>query len=268
MAAQSSAAPAPGSPPAADRLADVGLRLVSDGPVTTVTLARPDKRNAQSPQMWEALADIGRTLAAETRVVVVRGDGPAFSAGLDRSVMGDLLAEITALPPDQCAARIAAWQQGFAWLRRPEIVSVAAVQGHAVGGGFQLALACDLRVAADDAQFTMSEPQLGLVPDLGGTGALVEAVGYARALEICATGRRVGAREAADVGLVQAVVAPSELDGAVDDLVAAVLAAPAAAVSATKALLAGAVHRSLDEQRSAEAQAQTRQLRALAGLAG
>jgi enoyl-CoA hydratase/carnithine racemase len=257
----------PAAPPP-DRLAAAGLRLTAHGPLTTVTLARPDKRNAQDPGMWEMLAEIGRTLAADTRVVVVRGDGPSFSAGLDRSVMGGLLTETAALPQAECQARIEAWQQGFAWLRRPSIVSIAAVQGHAVGGGFQLALACDLRVIADDAQFTMAETSLGIVPDLGGTGALVEAVGYARALEICATARRVGAAEAAEIGLAQAVVALAELDGAVDDLVAAIVATPAEAVAATKALLAAAVHQPLEQQRAAEATAQTRRLRALAGLTG
>src|SRR5947209_8997455 len=112
---------------------------------------------------------------------------------------------------------IASYQAGFSWLRRPEFVSVAAVQGHAVGAGFQLALACDIRIAATDAQFTMAEPTLGLVPDLGGTQVLVDLVGYSRALEICATGRRVGAEEADRIGLVNLVVAGAQLAQAVDD---------------------------------------------------
>ncbi len=70
------------------------------------------------------------------------------------------------------------------------------MQGHAIGAGFQLALACDLRVLAEDARFSMAEVTLGLVPDLAGTKRLVELVGYARALEICATGRRIDATEA------------------------------------------------------------------------
>jgi enoyl-CoA hydratase/carnithine racemase len=150
-------------------------------------------------------------------------------------------------------------------LRRPEFVSVAAVRGHAVGAGFQLALACDLRVATDDAQFTMAEPSLGLVPDLGGTQVLVDLVGYSRALEICATGRRVGAEEAAQAGLVNLVVGEGELDAAVDDLVAAVLASVHGAVTATKALLLGARGHSYPEQLFAERQAQLHRLRGLAG---
>jgi enoyl-CoA hydratase/carnithine racemase len=161
---------------------------------------------------------------------------------------------------------IASYQDGFSWLRRPEFVSVAAVQGHAVGAGFQLALACDLRVAADDAQFTMAEPALGLVPDLGGTQVLVDLVGYSRALEICATGRRVGAAEAAAMGMVNLVVPGDALSGAVDDLVAAVSASPHDAVTATKGLLLGSRDRSYADQLLAERQAQMARIKALAQL--
>jgi enoyl-CoA hydratase/carnithine racemase len=137
---------------------------------------------------------------------------------------------------------------------------VAAVAGHAVGAGFQLALACDLVVCAEDARFAMRETSLGLVPDLGGTARLVEAVGYPRALEICATGRWVGAREAADLGLAIAVVPAPELTAAVDDLVSALLAAPAGALRETKALLRDAWRHSDEAQLAAERAAQARRL--------
>jgi enoyl-CoA hydratase/carnithine racemase len=140
------------------------------------------------------------------------------------------------------------------------------VQGHAIGAGFQLALACDLRVVADDAQFSMKEPALGLVPDLTGTKPLVDIVGYARALEICSTTRVVGAVEALDIGLATLVCPVGELDGAVADLVAAVTAPMAGAVRETKALLLEASGRSLEEQRRFEREAQIRRFRELAGL--
>ena len=113
------------------------------------------------------------------------------------------------------AESIATWQEGFTWLRVPTFVSIAAVRGAAVGAGFQLALACDLRVLADDARFCMQEPLLGLVPDLTGTKPLVDLVGYSRALEICATTRWVAADEAREIGLATAVVPGDELDDAV-----------------------------------------------------
>ena len=129
-----------------------------------------------------------------------------------------------------------------------------------------MALACDLRILADDAQLSMAEVTLGLVPDLAGTGRLVDLVGYARALEICATGRRLGAAEALRTGLANLVVPAAELDAAVDDLVAGLLANNRDAVVEIKALLAGAARRSPAEQLAAERAAQVRRVRDLAGL--
>jgi enoyl-CoA hydratase/carnithine racemase len=112
----------------------------------------------------------------------------------------------------------------------------------------------------------MAEVTLGLVPDLGGTKRLTELVGPSRALEICVTGRRIGADEADRLGLATAVVPRDQLDGAVADLTAAVLAGQPGAVAEIKALIAGASGRSYADQDRAEREAQTRRLRDLAGL--
>ncbi|HVB26542.1 MAG TPA: enoyl-CoA hydratase/isomerase family protein, partial [Mycobacteriales bacterium] len=239
-----------------------------DGARATVTLERAERRNAQTPATWAALAEIGRTLPGTVRVVVLRGAGPSFSAGLDRAMFtadgipGAVSFAVVARMPDaEADALIAGYQEAFSWWRRPDLLTVAAVQGHAVGAGFQLALACDLRVLADDAQFTMAEPALGLVPDLGGTAILVELVGYPRALEICATGRRVPAVEAVAIGLAELVVPRAELDAAVDDLVEAVLATPRDALVETKALLLGSRLRGYADQLAAEREAQVRRIR-------
>jgi enoyl-CoA hydratase/carnithine racemase len=230
-----------------------------------VTLCRPEVLNAQTPQVWAALREIPRQLPGDIRIVVVRGEGRAFSAGLDLSVAGNLAAELAQLPSADAIARIAAAQEAFSWLRRPDLVTIARVQGHAIGAGFQLALACDLRVLAEDAQLAMAEVTLGLVPDLGGTKRLTELAGYARALEICVTGRRLDAAEALRVGLANLVVPQAELDAAVADLTAAVLAGNRDAVIEIKALLSGAAARSYPEQERAEREAQHRRLRDLAG---
>jgi enoyl-CoA hydratase/carnithine racemase len=222
--------------------------------------------------MWAALAAIGDALPDEVRVVVVTGEGSSFSAGLDRrmftaeGVPGEgSLAALLETSDEDAADQIRGFQDGFRWLRRPGFVSVAAVRGHAIGAGFQLALACDLRVAADDAQFTMAEPSLGLVPDLGGTQPLVEAIGYSRALEICATGRRISAAEAERLGLVNAVVPGDQLVSATTDLVAALLSTNRDAVRSTKMLLLEAAHRTYEDQLRAEREAQVSRLRAISG---
>jgi enoyl-CoA hydratase/carnithine racemase len=221
--------------------------------------------------MWLALREFGRALTGDVRVVVVRGEGRAFSAGLDLSFAQSADAEgslpmMARLPVEEAQARIATFQEGFSWLRRPDLISIAAVQGHAIGAGFQLALACDLRVLAEDAQLTMAEVTLGLVPDLGGTRRLVELVGYARALEICVTGRRVGAAEAQLIGLANLVVPVGQLPAATADLTAAVLAAPRDAVIEIKALVAAAGGRDFVAQEAAERAAQVRRIRDLAGI--
>ncbi|HCT77184.1 MAG TPA: enoyl-CoA hydratase [Micromonosporaceae bacterium] len=243
-----------------------GFRVSIDGPVATVTLDRPEARNAQTPQMWLALSEFARQLTGEIRIVLVKGEGSSFSAGLDRSVAGAELAAIAALTPEESAERIAIYQSGFSWLRRPDLITIAAVQGHAIGAGFQLALACDLRVAAEDVSFAMAEVQLGLVPDLTGTKRLVELVGYARALELCATGRRVGAAEAERIGLVNLVVPRADLDDAASDLTAALIAGNRDAIVEIKGLLLGAGERSGAEQERLEREAQTRRIRDLAGI--
>lgn len=250
-----------------------GVRLTVDDALATVTLTNPAKRNAQSPALWRALAEAGRLLPGSVRVVVLRGEGKSFSAGLDRQMFtpegieGEpSFIDLARSADAELDAAITEFQEGFTWWRRNDIVSIAAVQGHAIGAGFQLALACDMRVVAHDVQFAMRETSLGLVPDLTGTHPLVSLVGYGRAVEICVTGRFVRAEEAVSSGLVNLAVPLEELDGAVADLAGAVLAAPRDAVIETKALLRGAGGRGYDEQRAAERAAQARRLRELAGV--
>ncbi len=248
------------------------LRVSRDGPVQTVTLANPDERNAQTPSLWAALAAAADATPADVRVVVINARGRSFSAGLHRSMLRkggmpgepDLLSLAAAAGEDLDAA-IAGFQRGFsAWATLPAVV-VASVQGHAIGAGLQLALAADLRLLADDALLAMRETRLGLVPDLAGTSPLVRLVGYSRALEICATGRFVTAAEAVSIGLATASVPVTQLGAATDDLVAALLAAPEAALRELKPLLRNAVTATPDDQLDAERKAQSRLLRRKAG---
>jgi enoyl-CoA hydratase/carnithine racemase len=219
--------------------------------------------------MWFALAEIGAALPDDVRVVVVAGEGSSFSAGLDRRMLsgegipGEPNLDLGSRSDAEAADGIDKYQQGFTWLRDPRFITIAAVQGHAIGAGFQLALHCDIRIAAADAQFCMFEPALGLVPDLGGTQLLLDAVGYAKAIELCATVRRVGAEEAERCGLVNLVVPNDQLASAVDDLVAAQMGTVHGAVTETKRLLLGARDRSYDDQRRAEREIQVQRLRGL-----
>jgi enoyl-CoA hydratase/carnithine racemase len=212
-------------------------------------------------------------LPGTVRVVVLRALGGSFSAGLDRALFtsdgsdgAPGLAMLAALPWPEADERVAGFQRAFDWTSRPDLVSIAAVQGHAIGAGFQLALGADIRVLAEDAWLSMAEPRLGIVPDLGGTKRLVDLVGYSRAVEICLTTRPVPAEEALRIGLASHVVPPEALDAAVAELVEALVSVPRDASAETKALLLAASRRTQDEQQRAEREAQYRRLRALAGL--
>lgn len=251
------------------------LTVAREGALVTVTLDYPGRRNAQTPSLWAALADVATTLDPEVRVVVLRAEGPSFSAGLDRGMLTpdglpgepDMLAMARDSAEDAAVA-IEPFQRGFsAWADVPAVV-VAAVQGHAIGAGFQLALAADLRIVAEDVQLAMRETSLGLVPDLAGTTPLVSLVGIARALEICATGRFVGAVEAVNIGLANVAVPTEALPATTADLVAALLATPAAALRELKPLLRSAATHERQSQLRLEREAQGRLLHGLAGLAG
>ena len=251
------------------QLAAGGVRLEVAGAAATVTLARPERRNAMTPATWHALAAVRALLPEEVRVVVLRGEGPSFCAGIDLRMFapGGIADEAALDPADPDLDRvIAGYQAGYLWLRDPAFVSVAVVQGHAIGAGFQLALACDLRILAEDAKLCMKEPSLGLVPDLTGTKPLVDIVGLPRAIEICLTSRTISAGEALMLRLAELVVPGGELDATVADLTAALLAADPAAARATKALLTHAVGAGLAEQAAAERRAQAELLRARAGI--
>ncbi|WP_027860707.1 enoyl-CoA hydratase/isomerase family protein [Marmoricola sp. URHB0036] len=258
--------------PEPEQLEQAGLRLDLEGAVATITLDKPARRNSQTPRMWHALAGIGASLSDEVRVVVIKGAGECFSAGIDTRLLTgegvdgeDSVADLMRASDEQILETIDGYQRGFTWLADPQIVSVAAVHGYAIGAGFQLALACDLRVVADDAQFCMKEPALGLVPDLAGTKPLVELVGPSRALEMCATARFVEADEALELGIATVVVPRAELDATTSDLVDAIIASNTGAVRETKALVQQAGERDLEAQRLAERQAQVRRFRDLVG---
>lgn len=251
------------------------LRVQREDRLVVISLDNASRHNAQVPSLWAALADVGRALGPDVGAVILRGEGPSFSAGLDRRLFepdgigGEpSLAELGARGTSAVEEAVAGFQAGFTVWSEIPAVTIAAVQGHAIGAGFQLALACDLRVVADDVALAMKETSLGLVPDLAGTTPLVRHVGYARALEICATGRVVRAPEAVQIGLAQLSVQIGELDAAARDLAAAVLQAPGPAVRELKPLLRNAIDATRTEQCAAERAAQARLLTALAQRRG
>jgi enoyl-CoA hydratase/carnithine racemase len=178
---------------------------VEDG-VAVVTLNRPEVLNAIDRDVFGELRDAGRRAAADpdVRALVLTGEGRAFSSGLDISLFASGIGAGSPLSLD-----IASLQGCFTVYEEIPIPTIAAVRGPALGGGIQLAAACDLRVAGEDAELAVYEIRWGIIPDLGGTQRLPRLIGIGRAKELILTGRRVGAAEALAWGLVNRVV-PSE----------------------------------------------------------
>lgn len=249
---------------------DAGVLVERQGSTLRVTLASPENRNAQSPAMWRRLAALEDLVDADTRAVVIDAEGKSFSAGLDRRMLtpegipGE--ASVLGAAPEELDTVIAGIQSAFTWWRRTHAITIALVQGHAIGAGFQLALACDVMVVAEDSLLAMRETSLGLVPDLAGTGPLVERVGYSRALEICATGRYVDADEAVRLGIALAKVPRAEWTGWIEGFLTPVEAAFPGAVSELKWLLQGAAHH--PDQPARERAAQARRISELRALMG
>lgn len=184
------------------------IRYTRRGAVGELLLHRPEKRNAQTLQMWNELGHLGEQLLAnpgDLAVVVVRGSSGCFSSGLDTSVFTS--GELTTGSFDGAAI-----QQAFAWLRHGSFISIAAIEKFAIGAGLELALWCDLRLITEGSFVSLPEIEYGIIPDLGGCVLLPDFCGYATALELITTARRVDAIEALQIGIVNEVVKPDQLD--------------------------------------------------------
>lgn len=183
------------------------LELSGTDAVRVLTIARPAKLNALDRATLSALGSCLEALAADPslRVLIVTGAGPkAFVAGAD-------ISEFEGLTPDEATRYAQAGQDVLGRLERLPVPSIAAINGFALGGGCELALACTFRLMADTARLGLPETSLGLIPGFGGTQRLARAVGRQQALELILTGRQVAAEEAVRLGLVLRAVPAAQL---------------------------------------------------------
>jgi len=206
------------------------LTLAHDGRISTLTVNRPQVRNAlDTATVAEFHRALDEVRDARATVLVITGAGDkAFVSGADVSA-------IRARKRDDALAGINS--RLMSAVESHEAVTIAAVNGYALGGGCELALACDLRIASDNAVFGLPEPTLGIIPGAGGTQRLPRVVGLGRAKEMILTGARWDAARALEVGLVSAVVPPADLARAVREWADRVLALGPLAVRLAKASL-------------------------------
>lgn len=207
------------------------VEVAVDGARGTLTLNRPDKLNPLGTATLRELVEAARWFDArpEVKVVVVGGAGRSFSAGADLAAFVDVGDDTAALRATADAGR-----QMAEAIEAMAAVTVARIHGHCVGGGLVLAAACDLRVAAEDARFSIPEVDLGIPLAWGGIPRLVREIGPALTKELVMTCRPFGPDEAKSAGFLNRVVPDDELDRAVEDLVAALLAKSALTLRATK----------------------------------
>jgi enoyl-CoA hydratase/carnithine racemase len=177
------------------------------GDIAWVTLNRPRQMNAYNVAMRDALYEILRAIHDDdsVRAMILRGAGPAFSTGGD-------LAEFGSAPSPTVARWVRFRRDVWGTLRSLPIPTVAAIHGYTVGGGFEMALLCDVAIGADDLKISLPETGSGMIPGVAGTQTSSRRLGLGRALDLCLTGRWIDAREALQVGLVAEIVRRPALD--------------------------------------------------------
>lgn len=223
------------------------IRVERRDRVAWITLDRPDALNALNAQLMRELVAAATELDADDAVgaIVVTGSEKAFAAGAD---IKEMASQSTAQMRE--ANHFGPWLE-FAHVKKPVI---AVVSGYALGGGFELALMCDVILASDSAKFGFPEIGLGVIPGIGGTQRIVRAVGYPKAAELVLTGRRIDAAEAERIGIVSRVVPAAELQAEAEQLATAISTKSLPALVAAKAALDAALETPLETGLAVEAE--------------
>lgn len=215
--------------------------------IAVVTFNRPDAMNAMNRQMTRELIDACERVETDpsVRVAIFTGAGEkAFSAGMDLKERAGTSFSPIERRAQKLSATIQTQTRAVAAVTKP---TIAAIRGYCVGGGLEFALACDMRVAAEDAKLGLTEVKRGLIPGAGGTQRLARAVGVAKALEICLTGDTVSGSEALRLGLVNVAVPASEVLAAAENLAQRILKGAPLSVTFIKEAIKKGVELSLDE---------------------
>jgi len=212
------------------------VRVEREDDIAVLTIDRQEKLNALDPQVTEEIGQALLELEAEgPRAIIVTGAGErSFVAGADISAM-------SSMSPLEAKRFSEIGHAAMALLDRSPIPTIAAVNGYALGGGCEVAIACDVRIAAENATFGFPEVTLGILPGMGGTQRLPHLVGPAFAKELIFTGRRIDAAEAKDLGIVTEVVERAELDATATRLAARLCESSPVALRSAKAAIGAAL---------------------------
>lgn len=228
------------------------VRIDRDGRVAHLVLARPERRNALDEELVDDLDAAVAELESASGIgcVVVRGEGPGFSSGIDASTLAKL-ATAEGLRRIR-SVFVAAYER----LERLPLPTVASVHGWAIGAGFELALACDLRVVTADATLGLPETRMGVVPDVGGTGRLVSLLGAGRAKELILTSAMIDGTRAGRLGIATRVTSAAKLTAATSALTHELLACSTTANGLAKRIIDRAARPTWDDTLDDELDAQ------------
>jgi enoyl-CoA hydratase/carnithine racemase len=209
------------------------VRLDVDGPIATITNDNTEKHNAFDDGMDVELFDIVAELAArrDIRAVIWRGEGKSFSSGRDVGSIGNLKVELS---HHELMRR---GHRGIQKLWEVDAPVIVACKGWVMGGSFQRALLCDMRVAADDTRFRLPEVTYGVIPDTGGVAVLYEMAGHGVVSDMVLTGRVLSAQEALTHGIVSRLVPAADLDTVVREMAEQIASAPAVTVKMAREVI-------------------------------
>ncbi|MBI4851511.1 MAG: enoyl-CoA hydratase/isomerase family protein [Acidobacteria bacterium] len=223
--------------------------------IAKIVLNRPEAMNALSTDLAMELIEVFQDLATKDniRAVILTGTGKAFSAGGDVKQMATVLGDDA---PAKFRLALDIYHKLILLMRQLSKPIIAAINGVAAGAGFNLALACDVRIAAESAKFSQAFIRIGLIPDFGGTFFLPRIVGSAKAMELMMTGELIDAEKANQLGIVNLVVKNNELDETANFFAQQASSLPTAAIGRLKKLLDSSSTSSLTEQLELEAQMQ------------
>jgi len=233
------------------------INVTEDAGITTITLNRPEKLNALAGHMRRDLAEALEAAGSDrsVHVVVITGAGRAFCAGGDVRAMAELIEKEDA---DEFSRLLGSARRVITAIRQMTKPVVASIGGPASGAGFNLALACDLRIASTDATFSQSFVKVGLHPDWGGTYFLPRLVTPNKACELFFLGETIDANEALRLGVINYIVEPTELETETRKLAERLRAAPAISVAAAKQAVYMSQTAEMEEMLRFETEAQLR----------